>query len=90
MTNIYDDFEKRFTSSWFSSSWTEVLPQQSTNFECGPKELVELHAELYSQDAFPAKSRLEELQEELQALKADVESISFKQVRLDNLAKFYQ
>jgi hypothetical protein len=24
MSNLYDDFEKRFTSAWFSSGWQEV------------------------------------------------------------------
>ena len=76
MTDIYKTFEKRFTESWFSSSWVEEMPVET--------KAVEIHA--------PAACRknLHELQDELQALKSDIENISFKELKLSNLAKFYQ
>jgi len=100
MSDIYDNFEKRFTSScllanngvsdesvisssslssqsasWFSAGWVEVLPTQA----------VEPTKETES-----SRKNLEDLQKELTALKSDVENISFKQLRLANLAKLYQ
>lgn len=45
MQNIYDEFEKRFTSSWFSSDWSEV---NAPKVEEKPvrKDLAMLEAEL--------------------------------------------
>jgi len=73
VSDICDDFEKRFTSSFFSAGWIEVQPVQK----------------IVAADEAHRKN-LEDLQQELSALKSDVESISFKQLRLSNLAKFYQ
>lgn len=44
MTNLYDDFEKRFTDSWFSVGWIEVesKPQEKPI----RKDLATLEAEL--------------------------------------------
>lgn len=72
MSNLYDDFEKRFTNAWFSAGWSEieVKPQQET-FKRSGKDL-------------------DTLQAELEELKHDMENIHEKQLRLANLAKFYQ
>lgn len=45
MTNLYDDFEKRFTNEFFSSGWSEieVKPQKAQNFH---KDLAVLETEL--------------------------------------------
>jgi len=44
MTNLYNDFEKRFDNNWFSASWgeVEVKPQQVNN----RKDLTILETEL--------------------------------------------
>ena len=80
MSDFCDDFEKRFTSSWFSSSWVEVVPAKENE----PVSALESIQEVAS-----CRKNLEDLQAELSALKSDVENISFKQLRLANLAKFY-
>lgn len=76
MSGFTDDFEKRFTSSWFSAGWVELQPVSSSTAE------VNISAACHK--------NLQSLQEELEALKSDVENISFKQMQLANLAKFYQ
>jgi len=73
MSDLCDDFDKRFTSSFFSASWVEVQPVQKI------VAVDEAH-----------RKNLEDLQLELSTLKSDVENISFKALRLSNLAKFYQ
>lgn len=45
MSNLYDDFEKRFTDKWFSSGWAEVETKQQTS-QCVRKDLATLEAEL--------------------------------------------
>jgi hypothetical protein len=71
LTDIYKEFEQRFTGSWFSSGWVEVQPQKN-------------------EEPVHCRKDLQVLQEELQALKSDIENISFKELQLSNLAKFYQ
>lgn len=45
MSNLYDDFEKRFTNKWFSAGWSEVeaKPQETKILR---KDLAMLQAEL--------------------------------------------
>lgn len=45
MSNLYDDFEKRFTDKWFSSGWAEVETKQQTSQRVR-KDLATLQAEL--------------------------------------------
>lgn len=70
MTDLYKDFEKRFTNAWFSAGWAEVenRPQEK---EATRKDLATLEAEL---------AELEE----------NMDNIIQKQLRLSNLASFYQ
>lgn len=45
MSNLYDDFEKRFTNEWFSAGWSEIgaKPQKE---KTSRKDLMTLQAEL--------------------------------------------
>ncbi|MDD3437051.1 MAG: hypothetical protein PHC64_07875 [Candidatus Gastranaerophilales bacterium] len=70
MSGLYKDFEKRFSSQWFSANWAEI--------EVKPQE-----RKSYRKD-------LETLQTELNEIKENIEFISQKQLRLSNLAKFYE
>ena len=71
MTNMYDDFEKRFTNAPFFAGWVE--------FEVKPQApAISMHKDL------------ETLQEELFLIKENIEKVTEKQLRLSNLAKFYQ
>ncbi len=45
MSNMYDDFENRFTGKWFSAGWVEVLPKEVEK-EITRKDLVTLESEL--------------------------------------------
>lgn len=45
MSNLYNDFEKRFDNAWFSAGWVEVEAKpKETNF--ARKDLGTLQAEL--------------------------------------------
>ncbi len=70
MSDLYSDFEKRFTNAWFSAGWAEV--------ESKPKE-----SEVTRKD-------LAKLQAELNELQENMENIAQKQLRLANLATFYE
>lgn len=45
MSNLYDDFEKRHTQSWFAAGWIEVDANPQKH-EPARKNLAELEAEL--------------------------------------------
>ena len=45
MSNLYDDFEKRFTDQWFSSGWIEVENKPKKQ-EVSHKDLATLEFEL--------------------------------------------
>lgn len=70
MSELYDDFEKRFTNKWFSSNWAEI--------EIKPKE-----EKIFRKDLAALQAELEQIQEH-------IENIKQKQLRLANLAKFYE
>lgn len=53
MSNLYDDFEKRFTDKWFSSGWAEVETKQETS-------------QLVRKDLATLKSELDEIQEHIE------------------------
>lgn len=69
-SKLYNDFEKRFSTAWFSSEWNE--------------------APVVKKEVF-VRSRKDEqtLMQELEKLKEEMETICEKQIRLANLAKFY-
>lgn len=70
MSNLYNDFEKRFTGNSFSANWVEV--------------------EVKPQAAMIARKDLNTLQDELQKIQENIETIAQKQLRLANLAKMYE
>lgn len=74
MSGLYEDFEKRFTNAWFAAGWVEV--------DTKPKEAAAQTTNEFHKD-------LSTLQKELDDIKAQIENISQKQLRLANLAKFY-
>lgn len=45
MSNLYQDFEKRFTDSWFSAGWVEVEPKKQES-NVARKDLNTLEIEL--------------------------------------------
>ena len=45
MSNLYDDFEKRFTNAWFSVGWADVEKKQQPQKNMG-KDLNVLQEEL--------------------------------------------
>lgn len=45
MVNLYNEFEKRFTNSWFSAGWVEVEKKQEEQ-SVTRKDLTTLEAEL--------------------------------------------
>lgn len=45
MSKYYDDFEKRFTNAWFSTSWSEI-EMKKQEFEPQHKDLPSLEGEL--------------------------------------------
>ena len=45
MSNLYNDFEKRFTNAWFSSDWGELEVKSSVN-QVVRKDVATLQAEL--------------------------------------------
>lgn len=69
MSNLYNDFEQRFTGNWFSADWVEV------------KTIAE-NKQIFHKD-------LSTLESELDMINETIETISQKQLRLANLAKFY-
>lgn len=75
MANLYDDFEKRFTSSFFSADWVEMVSTTSGE----PAKNMNI-----------CRKSLQELEGELELLKSDVDNISFKLLKLENLAEFYK
>lgn len=74
MSNLYDDFENRFTNAWFSTGWVEV--------DTEPKEVLVQSRNYLRKD-------LSTLQEELNGIQEHIENISQAQLRLANLAAFY-
>lgn len=70
MSDLYNDFEKRFTNAWFSAGWGEIEVKPSAP-QVSRKDLLTL-------------------QEELNAIQENIESIAQKQLRLSNLAKLYE
>lgn len=76
MSNLYDDFEKRFTNAWFSANWADIETQPS-------KAQVATEIKPSHKDALT-------LQEELNEIQEHIENISQKQLRLANLAKLYE
>jgi len=45
MSNLYDNFEKRFTGAWFSTGWVEV-ETKSVDETDNRKDVVKLQSEL--------------------------------------------
>lgn len=76
MSNLYDDFEKRFTNAWFSANWADIEVQPG-------KTQVAAETKVSHKDALT-------LQEELNEIQEHIENISQKQLRLSNLAKLYE
>lgn len=76
MSNLYDDFEKRFTNAFFSANWADIEIQPS-------KAHVATETKASHKDALT-------LQEELNEIQEHIENISQKQLRLSNLAKLYE
>jgi len=70
MSNLYSDFEKRFTGNSFSASWIEV--------------------DVKTQEVQVAHKDLNTLQDELQKIQENIETIAQKQLRLANLAQMYE
>lgn len=77
MSNLYNEFENKFQFSYFSAEWNDV------EIETTP----EMHKQI---DELFEKKDLQTLEHELDAIKENIENISQKQLRLANLAKFYQ
>lgn len=77
MSNLYDEFEKKFQFSWFSAGWVEAELKQAAE-----EDIQEGVRPMLRKD-------LSTLEQELEALKEDMETINQKQLQLSNLAKFY-
>ena len=45
MSDLYNDFEKRFSGAWFSAGWVEVEPKPVENVD-NKKNVAKLQAEL--------------------------------------------
>lgn len=83
MSGLYEDFEKRYTNAWFSAGWSEVDTKQK-------EAQVQVASSNNRKDLQKdLRKDLSVLQEELNEIKENIESISQKQLRLANLAKFY-
>lgn len=76
MSNLYDDFEKRFTNAFFSANWADIEVQPG-------KAQIATETKIQHKDTLA-------LQEELQEIQEHIENISQKQLRLSNLAKLYE
>ncbi len=74
MPNMYDDFEKRFENAPFFAGWVE--------FEVKPAKSASVEK--------IAHKNLDMLSAELKSIEEQFEEISLKQLRLSNLAQFYQ
>lgn len=70
MSDLYNNFEKRFTSTWFSVGWIEAEEKPLMEKTC--------------------KKNIDVLQEELRKIEEHIETIAQKQLRLSNLASFYE
>lgn len=55
MSNLYNDFEKRFTNEWFSSGWSEA--------EFKPKAVVETRKDLTT-----LQTELEQIEEHIEVI----------------------
>lgn len=74
MSNLFNEFENRFTNEWFSCGWSEEVvakPAQEKKVEVSRKDLTVL-------------------QSELEQIQQHIENIAQKQLRLSNLAKLYE
>lgn len=74
MSNLYDEFENKYKFSWFSAGWVDV----------------EVKPQVAQAASISMKKDLQTLEGELEAINQTLENISEKQLRLANLAKFYQ
>lgn len=74
MSNMYDDFEKRFTNAPFFAGWVEFEVKPSKD---EPVNKIE-------------HKNIETLTSELKFIEEQIEQVSLKQLRLSDLAKFYQ
>lgn len=74
MSNMYDDFEKRYTDKWFSAGWVEV------NSLVENKQILHRNIE---------HKNIETLEDELEMINQTLDDVSMKQIRLANLARFY-
>lgn len=70
MSDLYNNFEKRFTSAWFSVGWIETEEKPLMEKTC--------------------KKNIDVLQDELRKIEEHIETIAQKQLRLANLASFYE
>lgn len=55
MSNLYDDFEKRFTNAWFSAGWNEI------KIEAKPQEVHRAR-----KDVATLESEISALKEEIE------------------------
>jgi len=46
MSNMYDDFEKRYADKWFSAGWVEVEVKPQQAMQAVRKDIKTLEAEL--------------------------------------------
>lgn len=74
MSNMYDDFEKRFENAPFFAGWTE--------FEIKPAKTAPVIKHEHK--------NLDSLSAELKSIEEQIEEVSLKQLRLSNLAQFYR
>lgn len=74
MSNLYDDFEKKYADRFFSAGWVEV--------ELKVEAKQPQRSEVFHKD-------VKTLEAELSAINEQIENISLKQLRLSNLAKMY-
>ena len=76
MSGTYENFEKRFSNNWFSANWSEV-------------DVEKIKEESKARPEILIHKGVETLEQELANLKADMENIIQKQLRLNNLSKLY-
>lgn len=74
MSELYNEFEDKYKFSWFSAGWVDVEVKPS---QAAPVQAVN-------------KKDLQMLESELSSIQETLENIELKQLRLANLAKFYQ
>ena len=46
MSNLYDNFEKRFTNNWFAMGWTDSEVEETAAARIARKDAATLEAEL--------------------------------------------